>query len=109
MIETISQDTAAIDALMSAQPVSFTGPLAADSAGKAQLVEAMSQLAVLLTQGRLDAGRSFEQLKSMLHHQRANPEFKNLADAMGRLDYVSARKALIALAATMNIVLANVP
>jgi hypothetical protein len=73
------------------------------SADKADLVEAMGHLAALLEQGRLDAGRSFEQLKLLLSHQRPDCEFMNLAEAMSRLDYVTARKALIALAATMNI------
>jgi len=103
MEEIMNRDVAAIDALIAAEPLNCTSPASLDSADKANLVEAMSDLAALLEQGRLDAGRSFEQLKLLLRHERPNSEFVNLAEAMGRLDYVTARKALITLAAAMNI------
>ncbi len=105
MEETMNRDLAAIDALMDAHPAAYAWAPTADSAGKLQLVEAMRQLAALLEEGRLDAGRNFEQLKSLLRHQRPEGDFKALSEAMGRLDYINARKELVALAASMNIIL----
>ncbi len=103
MEETINRTLVAIDALMETEPLNYTNPAPLDSVDQAHLVETISHLAVLLEQGRLDAGRSFEQLKLLLHLERPSSEFKSLAEAMGRLDYVTARKALITLADSMNI------
>jgi hypothetical protein len=102
MEETIKRELSAIDALIAAEPSSYTSPGTWGPVDKGQLVEAMGHLAVLLEQGRLDAGRSFEQLKLLLR-EHSNSEFEILAEAMARLDYTTARKALITLAAAMNV------
>jgi len=101
----MNRDMAAIDALLDAEPAGYSRASTAEYADKAQLIEAMSRLASLLQEGRLDAGRKFEQLRAMLRHRRSADEYKALAESMGRLDYINARKELIALAASMNIVL----
>jgi hypothetical protein len=80
--ETINRDIAAIDALMATEPDNSHSSSTLTFADKADLVEAMGHLAALLDKGRLDAGRSFEQLKLLLSHERPNSEFMNLAEAI---------------------------
>ncbi len=100
---TIAREMAVIDACLAADFANGISPAVLNSADKRQVAAAMSYLDQLLEQGRLDAGNRFEQLKHLLSHEQSHAEFKKLADAMRRLDYVSARKALISLAAVMDI------
>jgi HPt (histidine-containing phosphotransfer) domain-containing protein len=103
MEQTIHQNIAAIGDFLEAETPPPTDPQPPDTADKDLLIETMNLLASLLNQGRLDAADSFKQLKSLLRHRHPHPEFNNLAAAMERLDYPGARKALTALATSMNI------
>jgi two-component system sensor histidine kinase/response regulator len=59
-----------------------------------QLNEEISQLADLLDQRRLDAADRFAEFKEMIPREYRKDEFYILADAVRRLDYKNARKAL---------------
>jgi hypothetical protein len=59
-----------------------------------ELNEAIGQLADLLDQGRLDAADRFAEFKEMMPGEYQRDEFCVLADAVRRLDYKNARKAL---------------
>ena len=103
MEQTIQQDITIIDAFLQSEappPVDASPP---DGADTDLLEETMINLERLLDQKRLDAVDAFKQLKLLMHYRPPHPEFKNLAAAMGRLDYTEARKALTALADSMNI------
>ncbi|MGD8847075.1 MAG: response regulator [Desulfobacteraceae bacterium] len=59
-----------------------------------ELNKAIGQLADLLDQGRLDAADRFAEFKEMMPREYQRDEFCILADAVRRLDYKNARKAL---------------
>jgi signal transduction histidine kinase/DNA-binding response OmpR family regulator len=59
-----------------------------------KLNEAINQLADLLDQRRLDAADRFAEFKKLMPKEYRKDEFYVLADAVRRLDYVNARKAL---------------
>ncbi len=103
--EALNQTIQNIDTLTTARPLVSSMPPSMDLAAKNQWIKAMRNLAELLEQGRLDACQSFSVLKDLLPHEQDRAEFKRLAEAMNRLDYIKARKALVTLAAAMNIVL----
>jgi CheY-like chemotaxis protein len=102
---TIDQNLTNMGAILEAETDTGAEAPSTGAADKDLLVETMRHLVWLLDQGRLDAVDSFERLKGLLRHQRTHPEFNNLAESMGCLDYANARRALIALAASMDIVL----
>jgi HPt (histidine-containing phosphotransfer) domain-containing protein len=103
--QTIDQHITTIDTLPEANKNRDSAALSPETVDEDILIETMRRLARLLDQGRLDATDSFERLKVLLHNGRAHQEFKSLAKAIDCLDYANARKALITLAASMNIVL----
>jgi two-component system, sensor histidine kinase and response regulator len=103
MEQTIDENLTAIGAFLEADADNGADTPPPDAVNQDLLVETMRQLIRLLDQRRLDAIDSIEQLKEMLGHRNSHPEFNNLSAAMRRLDYASARKALIALAASANI------
>ena len=94
-----------IDAFLARDPSGGTGlpPGAAHPETKSKLAETMRRLSALLDQGRLDATDCFGTLKGQLTHERQTSEFKTLAEAMRRLDYIDARAALVSLAAALNV------
>ncbi len=59
-----------------------------------ELMEAIKQLEMLLDQGRLDAADQFAEFKKMVPSAYRKNEYFVLADAVQRLDYSNARKAL---------------
>jgi two-component system, sensor histidine kinase and response regulator len=105
MEQAIHRHLATIGTFVEVETPPYSDPLPPEAANEDLLIETMHLLACLLDQGRLDAADSYKRLKSLLHHRRPHPEFNNLAAAMGCLDYANARKALTALAASMNIII----
>lgn len=105
MEQTIHLNIAVIGAYLDAEPPPCSDPPPPEAGNADLLIETMRILASLLDQGRLDATDCFKRLKNLLHHQQSHPEFNNLVAAMGRLDYADARRALTALADSMNVVL----
>lgn len=103
MEQTIHRNLVVIEAYLDAETSPCSDPPPPEGKDADLLIETMRFLASLLDQGRLDATDCFRQLKSLLHHQQSHPEFNNLVAAMGHLDYANARKALTALADSMNI------
>jgi two-component system sensor histidine kinase/response regulator len=103
MEQTIHQNLAAIKAYLDAETPSCSDLPPPEAKDAGLLIQTMRFLASLLDQGRLDTTDCLKRLKSLLHDQQSHPEFNNLVAAMGRLDYANARKALTALADSMNI------
>jgi two-component system, sensor histidine kinase and response regulator len=105
MEQTIDQNLTNISTILEAETDTAADSPSTDTANRDLLVKTLEHLVWLLDQRRLDAVDSFEQLKGLLPLQRRHPEFIDLAGFIGRLDYANARKALIALAASMEIAL----
>lgn len=97
----LNQSFTAIDALVVIPP--YDDPMAAnDTLDKSQLIENMQELAKLLKQGRLDAADRIAEFKNMLPHKYRNNEYYVLSDAVRRLDYKNAYKALVSLANSLE-------
>lgn len=96
LMQQLNQSFTAIDTLVVPPP--DEDPMAVDSTLESvKIIENMKELAELLKQGRLDATDRFAEFKNMLPHKYRKNEYYVLADAVRRLDYQNAHKALLNL------------
>ncbi len=86
----LKETFAAIDTIARQQPVGYP-TVAAKTVDKAELVEAIDQLADLLDQGRLDATDAMARLKEKIPIEYQPEEFRALAAAVQRLNFEDAR------------------
>ncbi len=83
----------AIDAIGRPETANYS-TAAFDAAGRKAVMAAMDALGDLLDSGRLDATNALSDLEAMLPREHQSNEFKAMADAVHRLDFVEARSQL---------------
>jgi polar amino acid transport system substrate-binding protein len=86
----LKETFAAIDTIARQQPFGYP-TTAAKIVDKAELVEAIDQLADLLGRGRLDATDALARLKKKIPQEYQPEEFRAMADAVQRLNFEDAR------------------
>lgn len=100
--EMLNESFSAIDTLNSDRPYSYAF-MAENDLDMEKLVATIDQLADLLDQGRLDAVDRLNTLKRILPKQYQDAEFNTIFDAVGRLDYENAHKALMNFSNSLNL------
>ncbi len=91
--QALNEIFSAIDTISREQPVNYS-TATAPTIGKEALVEAIEELADLLDRGRLDATQALSNLQAILPREYQQAEFKAMADAVHRLNFVDARSKL---------------
>ncbi len=91
--QALNESFAAIDTIARQQSTSYS-TAAAPAAGRKALVEAIDELAQLLDHGRLDATDALSNLEAMLPREHQQAEFRAMAEAVHRLNFVDARSKL---------------